>query len=207
VAFLIVLVVAGGCVAVLAQRHNVRCFALGEGNQTLIRRCSVRPAWTTPAIVAILFAGALALAAATLAYLNRFLAVAELLGGAVLTAGLASAGGTFLYYLWLPANPGPDNASPPPEGVGLMFGALLGCAVAATVIALLREAQRAVMAWALALLLAVLAYLAFGGDGIGGRLADSVIAVIVTGLGIGLGVGVAAMLSGVAAALRVRRSA
>jgi hypothetical protein len=167
----------------------------------------VRPAWTTPAIVAILFAGALALAAATLAYLNRFLAVAELLGGAVLTAGLASAGGTFLYYLWLPANPGPDNASPPPEGVGLMFGALLGCAVAAALIALLTEAERAVMAWALAALLAILAYLIFGDGDIGGRLFDSVTALIVTGFGVGLGFGVAAALSGVAAALRVRRSA
>src|SRR5947209_3909141 len=107
-----------------------------------------------------------------------------LLLSAALVGACTAAGAGALYYLSLPANPGPENSSPPPEGIGLLFGALLGTAVGVgTLVIASHSAVQAVEAFAVAASVAGGAWLIFGSGTLGSRAFDVVLGAIICGVG------------------------
>lgn len=100
--------------------------------------------------------------------------------GVIAVVGVTSAGAALLYYVSLPAHPGPENSSPPPEGIGLIFGAALGCFLGtATVAFIQRSAARALTSACLAFALAAVGWLAFGPGAFGDRVGDSLLGALV----------------------------
>src|SRR5947207_7291809 len=95
--------------------------------------------------------------------------------GSFAIALAVAAGGAALYFLSLPAHPGPGNSSPPPEALGLMFGAFIGCMVGvAALVVLQRSVRRAAASFLLAFGVAAGLWVAFGSGTLGDRAWDCV---------------------------------
>jgi hypothetical protein len=96
---------------------------------------------------------------------------------------LVAAGGAALYYLALPDHPGPENSSPPPEGIGLIFGGLIGCMVGVAGLAVLqRSVRRTAASFLLALGVATGSWLVFGSGTLGDRVGDCIFGAIMLGV-------------------------
>ena len=120
----------------------------------------------------------------------------SIVGGACVIAALVAAGGAALYYLSLPSNPGPENSSPPPEGIGLIVGASLGCVVGCALLTVARRsAWRALGSFGAAYGLGAAAWLAFGAGSLSDRLGDCLLAAYFLGFAAALGVGAGALIS------------
>lgn len=100
----------------------------------------------------------------------------------MVVVGATSAGAALLYYVSLPAHPGPENSSPPPEGIGLIFGAALGCFLGTAAVAFIqRSAPRALASAFLAFTLAAAGWLAFGPGVFGDPVGDCLLGDLVLG--------------------------
>jgi hypothetical protein len=111
---------------------------------------------------------------------------------AATTIGPAAA----LYYASRPANPSPDNASPPPEGIGLIFGAFLGCALGvALLVAVYRDLVVPVLGWSTAIGAGCLIWVAAGSDTFSDRGGVAVFAVVELGIAGALGLAVGLVVS------------
>jgi hypothetical protein len=109
------------------------------------------------------------------------LAKDAVVGGAFVAAAVAS-GSALLYYLSLPDHSGPGNSSPPPEGLGLIYGAALGCIVGIAVVSM---AQRSLLCGAASFVLAfaagALVWLVVGSGTLGDRVGDCLLGLLVLG--------------------------
>jgi hypothetical protein len=109
------------------------------------------------------------------------LAKGAVVGGAFVAAATV-AGSALLYYLSLPDHTGPENSSPPPEGLGLIYGAALGCIVGiAAVTALQRSLLRAAASFAVAFVIGACVWLLTGSGTISDRVGDCLLGLLVLG--------------------------
>jgi len=102
--------------------------------------------------------------------------------GSAFVAAAVVAGGALLYYLSLPDHSGPENSSPPPEGLGLIYGAALGCIVGlAAVTTAQRSLRRGAASFALAFVAGAFVWLMAGSGTLGDRLGDCLLGLLVLG--------------------------
>jgi hypothetical protein len=121
--------------------------------------------------------------------------VKAVVASSVFICSAVVAGGALLYYLSLPAHTGPENSSPPPEGIGLIFGAALGCFLAvAGAVAFLRSVRRAVASLALVFAGAAAGWLALGAGTFGDRVGDCLLGLLLLGPAAAAGVMLGAVL-------------
>jgi hypothetical protein len=120
--------------------------------------------------------------------------VAEILGGGSLIGALTVGGAVAFYYAELPAHPGPSNASPPPEALGMMLGAFLGTALGGGAVAVIaRSMATAIRSFLLAMLVGAAYWLVMGSDSFGDRIAVVSFAGFLCGAGAALGLVLAAL--------------
>ena len=115
------------------------------------------------------------------------------LAGALLVAVLSVGGAVGLYSAFLPSHLGPENASPPPEGVGAILGAVLGCGTAIAIITFAaRSTATALSSFIVADCLGSLYWIVLGHGNVGGRIADillvQIVGVVSAAIGVALGV-------------------
>jgi hypothetical protein len=102
-------------------------------------------------------------------------------GSLFIGAATASAG-ALLYYVSLPGHRGPENSSPPPEAIGLIFGAALGCALGVAVVAAAQHSlRRAAVSFALAFVLGAAGWLVLGAESSSDRVGDCLLAALILG--------------------------
>jgi hypothetical protein len=102
--------------------------------------------------------------------------------GGAFVASAVVAGGALLYYLSLPDHTGPENSSPPPEGLGLIYGAALGCIVGtAAVAAAQRSLLRGAASFVVAFVLGSFVWLGVGSGTLSDRAGDCLLGLLVLG--------------------------
>jgi hypothetical protein len=126
--------------------------------------------------------------------------------GAAAIVGATAGTGLLLAALAEPDHPGPENSSPPPEGLALFAGAFVGCAVSVALLAFVRHRlSAAVTSWAVSIAAGLVALAVVDRAPAGQVLADAGVGLALLGVALAAGLSLGALLQ--VATARGRRSA